>query len=172
MDTDDQISNRSPLADAAKRIVVLGGKGAGAGLLATVPMSLAMLLLHQLLPTERWLPLPPKEITARSGRKAGADMDETELRAATVVAHLGYGSAVGALYGPLGQTLPLPPLLSGVLYGLLVWFFSYMGWLPALGLMAPATEQSRGRNIMLIVSHVVWGGFSGWLVGKQWTRGD
>lgn len=167
MDRERQMRYCRTPAERARRIGTLAAKGAGAGLVATIPMSVVMGLLHQLLPTERPFPLPPKAITARSGRKAGAKMDERELQAATVAAHLGYGSAMGAVYAPLAHALPLPPYLSGILFGLLVWFLSYMGWVPAVGLMAPATEQSRGRNIMLIVSHIVWGATSGRLVGRR-----
>lgn len=149
-----------------QRAAVDAGEGAGAGLLATIPMSAVMIALHQLLPSAERLPLPPKKITAESGREVGLALDEEELQVATVLAHLGYGTGVGALFGPLLRYLPLPPVLAGVLYGLLVWFLSYMGWVPAVGVMAPATKQPQGRNVMMILSHVVWGAVAGWLVGK------
>lgn len=145
----------------ARKIATAAGRGALAGIIATIPMSLAMLALHRLLPTAGRWPLPPKQITAQSGEAAGIELEEGSLEAATAITHLGYGGAVGALYGLVGPRLPLPRTPAGILFGVLVWFCSYMGWVPALGLMEPATEQPRGRNIMMIAAHLVWGAVTG-----------
>ena len=45
--------------------------GALAGLAATAPMSLAMKLLHEQLPTHEQYPLPPREVVMEVAEKAG-----------------------------------------------------------------------------------------------------
>jgi uncharacterized membrane protein YagU involved in acid resistance len=58
----------------------------------------------------------------------------------------------------------LPAWLSGLLYGLGVWFVSYMGWLPAFRILPPATKQPRERTFVMIVAHAIWGIATGLLV--------
>lgn len=41
---------------------------------------------------------------------------------------------------------------------------SYMGWLPAFNILPPATEMPTRRSLVMIVSHLVWGGLIGGLV--------
>jgi uncharacterized membrane protein YagU involved in acid resistance len=47
--------------------------------------------------------------------------------------------------------------LKGALFGVGVWAASYLGWLPAAGILRPATREPAGRNAMMIASHAVWG---------------
>lgn len=133
--------------------------GAVAGLGATVPMTVAMELMHRNLPEEEQYPLPPRIITMKAAEAADAkkEMDEPERTAATLVSHFAYGAAVGALYAPLKQKIPLPPILAGSCYGLAVWAGSYLGLLPALGVLKPATEHPVRRTALMIAAHLVWG---------------
>ena len=84
-------------------------------------------------------------------------MNENEMMAATLLAHLGYGAATGSLYAVLDPTIPLDSRLKGALAGLIVWMASYLGWLPALGLLTPATRHPRHRNLLMITAHFIWG---------------
>lgn len=147
--------------------------GAGSGVVATGAMTVAMLALQQLLPKGEQYPLPPRRIVDILARWAGIrrDLDKTELNALTGVAHFGYGTAMGALYGPIGLALPLPGLASGVAWGLLVWAGSYLGLLPALGILTPATRHPAARNALMIAAHVVWGSSLGALATRvaAWT---
>jgi hypothetical protein len=36
-----------------------------------------------------------------------------------------------------------------------------MGWLPALGILQPATKHPAQRNALMIVAHLVWGSVTG-----------
>ena len=132
--------------------------GALAGAAATVPMSAFMELAHRELPFWERHSLPPRKITERVLRRAGVSrfLKEPERLAATLASHFGYGAACGAVYG---ATWPRERIgiASGVAFGLAVWTGSYLGWLPATGLMAPATWHSRRRNALMIGAHVVWG---------------
>ena len=138
--------------------------GALAGLAATAPMTLAMKLMHEQLPREEQYPLPPRQVTEGVAEKAGVNeqLDEDERRAATWVSHFAYGTACGALYGALsGERVDSRPLLAGAGFGLAVWAGSYLGWLPAAGIISPATEHPPRRNALMIAAHVVWGATTG-----------
>lgn len=133
--------------------------GALAGFVATVPMTVAMWVMHRQLPWAERYPLPPRRITGKLAAKAGVrqHLDEPEERGLTLAAHFGYGTATGAIYGAIADEVPAPRIVSGVLYGLGVWAVSYLGVLPALGILRPATEHPAKRNALMIAAHVVWG---------------
>jgi hypothetical protein len=134
--------------------------GALAGLAATVPMTLALKLMHEQLPREEQYPLPPRQVTEGLAEKAGVreHMDEEERVAATWVSHFAYGATCGALYGALsGERLDGHPLAAGAGFGVAVWAGSYLGWLPAAGIISPATEHPARRNALMIAAHLVWG---------------
>ena len=133
--------------------------GALAGLAATAPMSLAMKLMHEQLPREEQYPLPPRAVTMELAAGVGLDeqMDEPAREAATWAAHFGYGTACGAAYGALVGTSRVPPVLAGAGFGLAVWAGSYLGWLPAAGILRPATEHPPRRVALMIAAHLVWG---------------
>ena len=134
--------------------------GALAGLAATGPMTLAMKLMHEQLPREERYPLPPRQVTEGLARKAGVNeqLDEEEREAATWVSHFAYGATCGALYGAVsGEKVDEHALLAGVGFGLAVWAGSYLGWLPAAGIISPATEHPARRTALMIAAHAVWG---------------
>lgn len=134
-------------------------KGALAGFVATVPMSLSMLIGWMLLPRREKYHLPPRliteEITERVGLKK--HMDENELIAATVASHFAYGAAFGSLYALFEDQVPLPSRVKGIAAGLAIWVGSYLGWLPVMDILRPATEHPWRRNLVMILAHVVWG---------------
>jgi uncharacterized membrane protein YagU involved in acid resistance len=140
--------------------------GALAGLAATAPMTLFMQQIHQQLPARERYPLPPSEIVDELTAQAGVDdqIDQSEHIALTLIAHFGYGAATGALYAPLAQAFHPPALLGGAVFGLGVWSASYLGLLPALGILSPATEHPARRNALMIGAHVIWGVSLGLLV--------
>ena len=134
--------------------------GAIAGLLATIPMTMMMKALHAQLPREERYPLPPRLIVESASEKVEVrdDLDEEDKFAATLIAHFGYGATTGALYKGVLEAAGIKPTASnGVVYGLGVWTLSYLGVLPAMGLLATATEHPARRNALMIASHVVWG---------------
>jgi putative membrane protein len=137
--------------------------GALAGFAATLPMTIAMRQMQRGLPPQESYPLPPKQITMKVADKLGVkdDLDEGERNALAMVSHYEYGAAMGALYALLEDGLPGPAALKGVGFGLAVWTVSYLGLLPAVGLLRPATEQPPRRNALMITAHVVWGSSMG-----------
>lgn len=143
--------------------------GAISGFLATVPMTAAMLGMHRWLPGDDRTRLPPEEITTAAGQATGRGrwvVEEDERIGWTLVSHFGYGAASGALYAPLARRIPLPRVLGGIVFALGVWAVSYLGWVPATGLMPPATQDTGRRNTLMIASHVVWGAATALLVDR------
>jgi uncharacterized membrane protein YagU involved in acid resistance len=134
-------------------------QGGLAGLLATAPMTAAMKVMHRRLPRHEQAPLPPRQITMRLAERANVDhyLDGRQRKAVTLASHFSFGTAVGSLYGLLCQRIVRPGVGSGALYGLCVWAGSYLGLLPALGLLSPATHHPPRRTWLMIVAHLVWG---------------
>jgi putative membrane protein len=123
-------------------------------------MTAVMQALYWRLPRSQQAPLPPSQITSRLTEGTGVDnhLDQRQHVGLTLLAHFGYGAAAGSLYAPLARLLPGPALLRGALFGLFVWTGSYLGLLPALGILPPATRHPPHRNALMIGAHLVWGG--------------
>ena len=84
-------------------------------------------------------------------------MTDGQLTAATLFSHFGYGALFGAAYALMEKRVPLRSGVKGVLAGILLWAGSYLGWLPALRLLKPATRHPWRRNALMILAHIVWG---------------
>jgi putative membrane protein len=148
--------------------------GALAGFLATFPMSGVMLAARELLPAHEQYPLPPSEIVSEVADKTGAEEIEAgpDHTLATAVSHFAYGAAAGAVYTLLPHQISPFPALNGTAFGLAVWAGSYLGLLPALGILRPATEHPARRNALMIAAHVVWGSTLGVLVDSFEKNGE
>jgi uncharacterized membrane protein YagU involved in acid resistance len=134
--------------------------GCFAGIVATVPMTTAMVRIHRRLPRRQRYALPPRIIT--DGVAARLPVPDRMLPEAgpgrALAAHFAFGAATGGLYGAATAQMRIKPgLTSGIAYGLGVWAASYLGWVPAAGLMPHATKQPAQRNLMMIAAHIVWG---------------
>ena len=138
------------------------------GFAATAPMTAAMFALHKLLPWFERYALPPRTVTLNLADTADERMamSKPQRDIATTAAHFGYGAAAGGLYAAIEQRLPGPPVAKGIGWGLIVWAGSYLVLLPALRLHRPATREPAGRNVMMILAHVVWGASLGAMTAK------
>ncbi len=147
-------------------------RGGVAGFLATLPMTLAMEGMHAMLPWWERYPLPPREITEEVERVADlhGSLDEPQHLALTLVNHFAYGAGAGAVYGAFSRAVPAPPALKGAAFGLGVWSISYLGLMPALGVLRPATEHPARRNALMIAAHLVWGSATGILLDHLQRR--
>jgi len=137
--------------------------GALAGLAATAPMTAAMKAGHRRLAWYERYPLPPRQITMKVASQLGLKnhLDEVQKHGLTLAAHYGYGASMGALFGAMMAAADHAGNKStaekGIAFGLGVWTASYLGLLPALGILRPATEHPARRNLLMIGAHVVWG---------------
>jgi putative membrane protein len=140
---------------------VLGGATAGA--LATGPMTLFMMAAHRYLPLHQRHSLPPKAITMDLLSKVNLKqhMTRKQRKWAPWIAHVAYGTGVGATYGSFSRFIPLPPPIKGIIFALLVWAGSYLGWLPAFDVSGSAPDEPMRRNVLMIGAHVVYGAVIG-----------
>jgi uncharacterized membrane protein YagU involved in acid resistance len=127
---------------------------------------LAIKLMHEQLPEHERYPLPPRAVTMEIAEETGVKehLDEPERKGLTWAAHFAYGAACGVAYAPLARHSDLPPALSGAAFGVAVWAGSYLGWLPAAGIIRPATEHPPRRTALMIAAHVVWGVAAGLII--------
>jgi putative membrane protein len=160
---------RHSMVDAgtvARTLVYPAVKGAVAGCVATGPMTLFMLGVHRVLSNWPRPALPPKKIALSLAQRVGLKkhLDRDQRQGFAWISHFLFGTSMGALYGPLSRRVPGSPLLTGPVYGLMVWATSYLGWLPALDVPGAATDESPRRNLMMIAAHLVWGSTLGAVV--------
>lgn len=133
--------------------------GAIAGFVATGVMTLAMEVSFQVLPREQRFPLEPSEIVQKGVTSVGKRQPLPGIlhMAATLLFHFGYGTAAGTAYAMMTSALKLPPLARGLLFGSALWAVGYLGWLPSMHVLRPATAYPRSRIAALLLAHLVWG---------------
>jgi uncharacterized membrane protein YagU involved in acid resistance len=136
----------------ARKELGLGARlaiGGIAGFVATMAMTSAMRRLHKRLPARERYPLTPREIV-----DAALDPPPAAAPDLTLIAHFAYGAGCGAL---LAAANPRIGRVSGALAGGGIWLASYMGWIPAFGVLKPATGHPLRRNAAMLGAHFVWG---------------
>lgn len=115
--------------------------------------------------------MPPRKITRAALRGLGLRPRRRTQQLGTTLSHLGFGVAVGALFGALTagdrRPRPLPAALLGAGYGTLVWLVSYAGWVPALGIMPPPRRDRPGRQGTMLAAHLLYGAVLGALTGRR-----
>jgi uncharacterized membrane protein YagU involved in acid resistance len=126
--------------------LVIGGI---AGFVATMTMTSAMRHLHRQLPARERYPLTPREIVDSTLDPPAAVAPDL-----TLVAHFAYGAGCGAL---IAAADPRIGRLAGAAAGGAIWLTSYMGWIPAFGVLKPATEHPLRRDAVMLGAHFVWG---------------
>jgi uncharacterized membrane protein YagU involved in acid resistance len=139
-------------------------RGALAGGLATAPMSGLMMGAKQLGLVGG---MPPEKITAKFLNKAGIQRSKTQQDVLATLTHVGFGAAAGAAFGVIAPRRLIARLPLGMAYGTAIWGVSYMGWVPALGIMPPADRDRRDRQMVLLASHIVYGAALALIVGRR-----
>ncbi|HYD37582.1 MAG TPA: hypothetical protein VEA60_08210 [Allosphingosinicella sp.] len=141
--TDDKLKLTSRL--------VIGGI---AGFVGTMAMTAAMRRLHRRLPEREGYPLTPREIVDSGSKQLGRPVAGEVAKDVTTAAHFAYGAACGAMLAAMN---PDPKKRTGAAAGAAIWLASYMGWIPAVGTLEPATKHPGRRNLLMIGVHLVWG---------------
>lgn len=131
-------------------------RGALAGVLATLPMTVVMMLGKAL---GLMAVPPPVQITANVEEKAAAsDALPRETSGVRWLAlHFGYGGLLGALFAVARPALPRRTATVGLLYGLLLWLGNYAGLMPALGLYPKPTRDRPSRLVVMVIADLVFG---------------
>jgi hypothetical protein len=139
--------------------------GAFGGVVGTAIMSLPILAARR---AGLMGEAPPRRIARAMLPRGKARRDDRTQAIATVILHFGFGAGLGALFGVLRRRLrlPVPAPVQGVAYALLVWLTSYQGWIPALGLLPPASRDRPDRPAVMILAHVIYGAILGAVAGR------
>jgi uncharacterized membrane protein YagU involved in acid resistance len=128
--------------------------GGIAGFAGTLAMTAAMRRMHRRLPAKERYPLTPREIVDSGAKQVHAALPDEAARDLTLAAHFAYGALVGAMIAAMNPDMKKK---TGAAAGAAVWVASYMGWIPAVGTLEPATEHPPRRNALMIAAHLVWG---------------
>ncbi len=85
------------------------------------------------------------------------ELTDSEKKWAGPLVHYGFGTALGALYGVLAETVPGSRAAYGTVYGSAVWLGADEIGVPAFGLSAPPKETPASSHVRALASHVVYG---------------
>ncbi|HET7320893.1 MAG TPA: hypothetical protein VFI96_00185 [Longimicrobiaceae bacterium] len=135
--------------------------GAAAGLAGTLLMQQIRRLSQQLSVPEPPMREEPGKYMVEHAEstlpgRAREKVPAAAERAAARSLALGYGTTFGLLYGSFRPTAG-NWVTGGAALGLATWAAGYVGWLPALGLMPPLTEQEPAQVAVPVVEHVLFG---------------
>ncbi len=134
-------------------------RGFWASTMATSSMTMAMFQFFKKLPVGEKKPLPPAQLTENIAKKTEITkyLSKEAQTEATMISHYGYGAACGITYALLASRIPGSSLIKGGVFGLGVWAASYYGLIPSMNLYPSGKEMSKERNLMMALTHVVWG---------------
>lgn len=151
-------------------------RGFASGLVATTTMTAGMFVLQK---TGLLGRMPPRLLTERLLARFGLrrKTSRASRKLLTAAMHYGFGGTTGALFQVGNDALAVRHgrasrgalVGTGVLYGTFVWAASYMGWIPAAGLMPRPSHDRPGRPMSMVLAHWVFGGTLG-AIGALGTR--
>jgi hypothetical protein len=90
-------------------------------------------------------------------RTLGRRLSRDELKVAAPIVHFAFGSATGAIYGGLAETVPSVRALGGTAYGTAVWIGADEIAVPLMGLSKRRGELPPAAHLQAFVSHLVFG---------------
>lgn len=144
--------------------VIASIKGAVAGLIGTVAITLGLQYGPQLLQKANLLPAsqpqpeePTEKLAAKVAGKVldtGLDIDTKKVAGQTIC--WVYGAGWGAIYGLAQNWLRLPHFLHGTLFGIIVGAVAST-LVPALGLTPPPTKQPPALSGLQFFLHLLYG---------------
>lgn len=127
------------------------------GILATGPMTMALIQMQSTLKMPREKALPPAALTTDILKPAQSHLPNARRVDTSLISHFGFSVACALVYSMFDQKINLSPRNKGSLFGLGVWAASYLGWVPALDFRPAAKNVAPKRNIQMIAAHFVWG---------------
>lgn len=140
--------------------------GALGGAFGTAAMSGVMLAAQQagLMHAQ-----PPEAITAAALNATGVRPRNAQTQDVLAgLFHLAFGVGAGSVFGVRHRagSMRVHPVIGGIAYATLVWAASYQGWVPALGIMPPASRDEPGRPPTMVLAHWVYGAVLGAVIGR------
>jgi len=136
-------------------------RGAIAGAGATAIMSIVMMASERVGLMGRH---PPERIAEHGLEASDEAPDERAVKAVGAVAHFAFGTAGGAAFGVIaGARDPGTAQRLAVPWAIAIWLVSYFGWIPAMHVLPPPSEDRPGRAWTMLVAHLVYGASLGTL---------
>jgi uncharacterized membrane protein YagU involved in acid resistance len=111
--------------------------------------------------------MPPEKVTSKLLHRAGIEHTRAQQDALATVLHFGFGATAGAAFGVLAPRSLIARVPAGLTYGVAIWGVSYMGWMPALGIMPPPERDRRDRQAVMLAAHLVYGTTLALMVGRR-----
>ncbi len=130
-------------------------KGLLAGLIAGLVATAAKSVAEKLYPPRTHGEPEPPEVLAE--KIAGHPLDEASKTVASEAIHWGFGAAAGAAYGALAEFYPAATAKEGASFGLALMTLTHETALPAMGLEAPAEEQTTREHTSEAATHILYG---------------
>jgi len=130
-------------------------KGLLAGLIAGIAATAAKSLAERYYPPRTHGEPEPPEVLAE--KIAGHHLDETAMAVASESIHWGFGALTGAAYGALAEFYPAATAKEGASFGLALMTLTHEAALPAMGLGAPAEEQTTREHTSEAATHILYG---------------
>lgn len=130
-------------------------KGLVAGIAAGVAATAARTLAEKFYPPRIHGEPGPAELLAE--RVAGHSLDHTTEQVVAESIHWGFGAAAGACYGAIAEFYPAVTAKSGANFGLVLMALTRQDVLPAMGLDAPAEQQSEREQTSEAATHLIFG---------------
>lgn len=131
--------------------------GFGYGVLATIAMSILMLIAL----VSRVSPMPQPVPKAVVAQLFGSGIPKPMLMALAVGLHLGYGGLFGAVLARVARPVTV---LKGLALGVGLWALMQVTFLPILGWGLFGTAITPKIAIVTLVLHLVYGGVLGWVL--------
>jgi putative membrane protein len=130
-------------------------KGLLAGAIAGVAATAAKTIAEKFYPPRVQGEPEPPEVLAEE--LAGHSLDRQTKAAAGEAIHWGFGAAAGAAYGALVEFYPAASAQEGATFGMALTALTHETALPAMGLSAPASEQTPREHSSEVSSHALFG---------------
>jgi len=130
-------------------------KGLLAGLIAGIAATAAKSIAEKLYPPRIHGEPEPPEVLAE--KLAGHELGDTSKFVASETIHWGFGALTGAAYGALAEFYPAATAKEGASFGLALMTLTHESALPAMGLSAPAEEQSSREHTSEAATHILYG---------------
>jgi len=130
-------------------------KGLIAGLIGGLVATAAKTVAERVFPPRTHGEPEPPAVLAE--KLAGHALTTRQQAAAVETIHWGFGALTGAAYGALAEFYPAATAKDGAGFGMALASLTHEGALPAMGLSAPAEEQTTRERTSEMASHAVFG---------------